>query len=116
MTVDDHAQVARWLKAHGVDLVNCSSGGIGPAAPPHVAPGYQVPFAAQIRREAGISTVVVGLIATPQMSEEIIQEGKADLVALGRELLRHPYWPLDAAHTLGQEITCYPYLHGTGEG
>ena len=105
LTVADQVQVARWLKAHDVDLVDCSSGGIGPAAAPHVAPGYQVPFAAQIRREAGVGTLAVGLITTPQMAEEIVREGQADLVALGRELLRHPHWTLDAAHTLDQEIT-----------
>ena len=104
LTVADQAQVARWLWERGVDLVDCSSGGITPSGPPGVGPGYQVPFAAQIRREAEVGTIAVGLITTPEQAEEILREGQADLVALGRELLRHPYWPLDAAGALGQEI------------
>jgi 2,4-dienoyl-CoA reductase-like NADH-dependent reductase (Old Yellow Enzyme family) len=105
LTVADQAQVARWLWERGVDLVDCSSGGITPSGPPVLGPGYQVPFAAQIRREAEVGTIAVGLITTPEQAAEILREGQADLVALGRELLRHPYWPLDAAGALGQEIT-----------
>jgi len=104
LTIDDQVQVARWLKAHGVDMVDCSSGGISSVAPP-AGPGYQVPFAEKIRREAGIATMSVGLITTPEMAEEIVRNGRADVVALGRELLRHPYWPLDAARALGQDLT-----------
>ncbi len=62
-----------------------------------------VPFSERIRREAGIRTIAVGLITVPEMADEIIRNGRADMVALGRELLRHPYWPLDAARALGQE-------------
>lgn len=104
LTVADQAQVARWLWERGVDLVDCSSGGITPSGPPSVGPRYQVPFAEQIRRETEVGTIAVGLITTPEQAEEILREGRADLVALGRELLRHPYWPLDAAGALGQEI------------
>ncbi len=103
LTIEDQVQVARWLRAHGVDLVDCSSGGSTPQLPP-VGPGYQVPFADKIRREAGIATMTVGLIATPEMAEEIVRNGRADMVALGRELLRNPYWPLYAARVLGQDI------------
>ena len=103
LTVDDQVQVARWLKAHDVDMVDCSSGGISSFAPP-TGPGYQVPFAEKIRREAGIATMTVGLITTPEIAEEIVRNGRADVVALGRELLRHPYWPLDAARALGQDL------------
>ncbi len=103
LTIDDQVQVARWLKAHGVDMVDCSSGGISSVAPP-AGPGYQAPFAEKIRCEAGIATMTVGLITTPEMAEEIVRNGRADVVALGRELLRHPYWPLDAARALGQDI------------
>ena len=103
LTVDDQVQVARWLKAHGVDMVDCSSGGISSFAPP-AGPGYQVPFAEKIRREADIATMAVGLITAPEMAEEIVRNGRADVVALGRELLRHPYWPLDAARALGQDL------------
>jgi 2,4-dienoyl-CoA reductase-like NADH-dependent reductase (Old Yellow Enzyme family) len=100
----DQVHVARKLKARGVDLVDCSSGGIVPAAPPGIGPGYQVPFAAQIRREADIPTAAVGLITEPKLADEIVRNGRADLVALGRELLRHPYWPLHAAHALGHRV------------
>jgi 2,4-dienoyl-CoA reductase-like NADH-dependent reductase (Old Yellow Enzyme family) len=103
LTLDDQVQVARWLKAHGVDLVDCSSGGSTPQLPP-VGPGYQVPFAERIRREAGIATMAVGLITTPELAEEIVRNGRADVVAMGRELLRNPYWPLHAARALGYDI------------
>jgi 2,4-dienoyl-CoA reductase-like NADH-dependent reductase (Old Yellow Enzyme family) len=101
--VDDQVQVARWLKARGVDMVDCSSGGSIPQLPP-VGPGYQVPFAEKIRREAGIATMAVGLITAPEMAEEIVRNGRADVVALGRELLRNPYWPLQAARVLGHDL------------
>ena len=104
LTVDDQVVVARELAARGVDLVDCSSGGNVPVAPPNLGPGYQVPFAAQIRREASVPTSAVGLITTPELADEVIRNGRADLVALGRELLRHPYWPLDAARTLGHDL------------
>jgi 2,4-dienoyl-CoA reductase-like NADH-dependent reductase (Old Yellow Enzyme family) len=103
LTVGDQVQVSRWLKAHGVDLVDCSSGG-STSQPPPVGPGYQVPFAERIRREAGIATMTVGLITTPEMAEEIVRNGRADVVALGRELLRNPYWPLHAARALGHDL------------
>jgi len=104
LTPDDLVVVARELKARGVDVIDCSSGGAVPAAPPGVGPGYQVPFAEKIRREAGIATVAVGLIGAPELADEIVRNGRADLVALGRELLRNPYWPLDAAGTLGRDV------------
>lgn len=103
LAIQDQVRVAHWLKEHGVDLVDCSSGGISPFVPP-VAPGYQVPFAEQIRREVGIATMSVGLITTPEMAEEIVRDGRADVVALGRELLRNPYWPLHAARALGHDV------------
>ncbi len=101
---EDIVVVARELKAHGVDLVDCSAGGSVPNAPVPLGPGYQVPFAETVRREAKIATAAVGLITTPELADEIVRNGRADLVALGRELLRHPYWPLAAARALGQEI------------
>jgi 2,4-dienoyl-CoA reductase-like NADH-dependent reductase (Old Yellow Enzyme family) len=104
LTLEDHVPVARELKARGVDVVDCSSGGIVPAVPPCVYPGYQVPFAERIRRGAGIATQAVGLITTPEQAEEIVANGRADLVALGRELLRNPYWPLQAARALGHDM------------
>jgi 2,4-dienoyl-CoA reductase-like NADH-dependent reductase (Old Yellow Enzyme family) len=104
LTIEDQTQVARWLKAHGVDLLDCSSGAITSFLPP-VGPGYQVPFAEKIRREAGIATMSVGLITTPEMAEEIVRNGRADMVAMGREFLRNPYWPLQAARALGHDLT-----------
>ncbi len=96
--------VARELGKRGVDLIDCSSGGMVPAGPPAIGPGYQVPFAEQVRREAGIATAAVGLIATPELADEIVRNGRADLVAMGRELLRNPCWPLHAARALGHDI------------
>jgi NADPH2 dehydrogenase len=103
LTVDDQVRVAQWLRVHGVDMVDCSSGGIASAAPT-AGPGYQVPLAEKIRGAAGIPTIAVGMVTSPEMAEEIVRNGRADVVALGRELLRHPYWPLDAARTLGEDI------------
>jgi len=104
LTVDDHLPVARALRSRGVDVVDCSSGGLLPVVPPRIYPGYQVPFAEHIRREAGVATMAVGLITQPEQAEEIVAGGRADLVTLGRELLRNPYWPLQAARTLGVEV------------
>jgi len=103
LTVDDTVEVARLLQAQGVDAVDCSSGGLLPLPPPKIGPGYQVPFAEQVRRDAAVPTVAVGLISTPEQAEEIILNERADLVALGRELLRDPYWPLHAARRLRHE-------------
>ena len=99
--LDEAVSFAREAKARGVDLVDCSSGGMHPSAVVPVVPGYQVPFAARIREEAGIATAAVGLITDPLQAEEIVATGQADLVLLGRELLRTPQWPLVAAETLG---------------
>jgi len=103
LTIEDQVQVARWLAAHGVDLVDCSSGGNTPQPPP-VGPGYQVPFSERIRRAAHVATMAVGMIAAPEMAEEIVRNGRADVVALGRELLRDPHWPLRAARVLGHDV------------
>jgi 2,4-dienoyl-CoA reductase-like NADH-dependent reductase (Old Yellow Enzyme family) len=104
VTPNDIVVVARELKDRGVDLIDCSSGGSVPAAPVRPGPGYQVPFAEKVRREAEIATAAVGLITTPELAEEILRNGRADLIVLGRELLRHPYWALHAARVLGHEI------------
>ncbi len=104
LTPRDTVEIARAMKSEGVDLIDCSSGGAVPSAPPGIGPGYQIPFAEQVRREAGIATAAVGLITTPELADEAIRNGRADLIALGRELLRHPTWPLEAAHRLGQDI------------
>ena len=99
--LDQSVELARLLASLGVDLVDCSSGGNVPRAPIPMAPGYQVPFAARIRREAGLPTAAVGLITRPAQARQILEEGSADLVFLGRELLRNPRWPLAAAQDLG---------------
>jgi 2,4-dienoyl-CoA reductase-like NADH-dependent reductase (Old Yellow Enzyme family) len=104
LAVEDLVEVACWLKARGVDVIHCSSGGIASVDPSRLGPGYQVLFAERIRREADIATIAVGLITTPELADEIVHNGRADLVALGRELLRHPHWPLDAARALGHDI------------
>lgn len=100
-TPDESVELARRLKGEGVDLIDCSSGGTVPHARIPVGPGYQVPFAERIRREAGIATAAVGVIAEPALADEIVQAGRADVVLLARELLRDPYWPMRAAKTLG---------------
>jgi len=110
---EDAVALAREVKPLGVDLVDCSSGGIHPSAAPPVGPGYQVPFAERIRREADIATGAVGQITDPDQADGIIRTGQADLVLLGRKLLREPAWPLRAARALGQEVA-WPvqYLRG----
>jgi 2,4-dienoyl-CoA reductase-like NADH-dependent reductase (Old Yellow Enzyme family) len=103
-TIEDSIALARLLKSDGVDLVDCSSGGIVPSVPIPTGAGYQVPFAERVRREAGIPTGAVGMITSPEQADTIIRSGSADVVLLARELLRDPHWPLRAAHALRQEI------------
>jgi 2,4-dienoyl-CoA reductase-like NADH-dependent reductase (Old Yellow Enzyme family) len=88
----------------GIDLIDCSSGGLSAAQKIALGPGYQVPFAERIRRDAAIPTGAVGLITSARQANEIIAEGKADIVLLAREFLRDPYFPLHAARELGVEI------------
>ncbi|HUX64799.1 NADH:flavin oxidoreductase/NADH oxidase [Sulfuricella sp.] len=97
-------QLCRWLKEAGVDLIDCSSGGLTPDARIPAGPGFQTPFAAAIRQEAGIAVGAVGLITAPEQAEQIVATGLADAVFLARELLRDPYWPLHAARKLGVEV------------
>ena len=99
--IGQSVELARRLQAEGVDLIDCSSGGTVPDAKIPVAPGYQVPFAERIRREANIATAAVGFITEPQQADAIIRNGQADLVLLAREFLRDPYWPALAAKALG---------------
>jgi 2,4-dienoyl-CoA reductase-like NADH-dependent reductase (Old Yellow Enzyme family) len=97
-------EFARELARAGVDLVDCSSGGAVPGARIPVAPGYQVAFAAAVKREARVATAAVGLITEPVQAEQIVVSGQADAVFLARELLRQPYWPLLAAARLGADV------------
>jgi 2,4-dienoyl-CoA reductase-like NADH-dependent reductase (Old Yellow Enzyme family) len=99
---DEAVELARRLREHGVDLVDVSSGGMVPNATIPVGPGFQVQFAARIRRETGIATAAVGMITTPAQANEIVEKGDADIVLLAREMLRDPYWPLHAAIALGE--------------
>jgi 2,4-dienoyl-CoA reductase-like NADH-dependent reductase (Old Yellow Enzyme family) len=102
--LDQSVELARMLGPLGVDLVDCSSGGNVARAEIPLGPGYQVPFAARIRREAGIPTAAVGLITGAAQAQAILDQGAADLVFLGRELLRNPRWPLAAAQELGVTV------------
>ena len=97
-------ELARALKSCGVDLIDASSGGNVATAKIPLGPGYQVPFAEAIRRDAGIATGAVGLITGAAQADEVIRSGQADMVLLARELLRDPYWPMRAATELGQTI------------
>jgi 2,4-dienoyl-CoA reductase-like NADH-dependent reductase (Old Yellow Enzyme family) len=103
--MDDTVTFAKELKVRGVDVIDCSSGGIEgdsslPAVPRHL-PGYHVAYSEHVRREADISTAVVGLITEPEQAESILRDGKADIVAIAREMLCDPYWPAHAARALG---------------
>lgn len=102
----DAALFGRILSGHGVDLVDCSSGGVV-ATRPRVSPGYQVPFASCVRLEGEVPTAAVGLITRPEQADAIIAAEQADLVALGRSLLRNPYWARHAARSLGV-VTVWP--------
>jgi 2,4-dienoyl-CoA reductase-like NADH-dependent reductase (Old Yellow Enzyme family) len=97
--------LARLLRAEGVDLIDCSSGGIAPQVKIEAGPGYQTPFAARVRAEAEIATAAIGMITSAAQAEHILRTGQADLVFLARELLRDPYWPLHAAKELGVKIS-----------
>jgi hypothetical protein len=110
-------KLARILKRLGVDLIDCSSGGNVPYAKIPVGPGYQTPFAEQIRREASIMTGAVGMITSSTQAEPIVRGGQADAVLLAREFLRDPYWALHATRELGQPIS-WPvqYLRAAPEG
>ncbi|OOG45272.1 oxidoreductase [Rhodanobacter sp. C06] len=102
--IEQSVRLAREVKSLGVDLVDVSSGGLLPHVKVPVAPGYQVPFAAQIRREAGIATGAVGLITESKQAADIVANGEADVVLIARESLRDPYFPRRAAQELGAQL------------
>jgi 2,4-dienoyl-CoA reductase-like NADH-dependent reductase (Old Yellow Enzyme family) len=107
-SIEESVELSRKLKDLGVDLMDCSSGGTSLAAKIPLEPGYQVPFAERIRREAAIPTGAVGLITAAKQSDDIIRNGCADIVLLAREFLRDPYWPIHAAIELGAELPPIP--------
>ncbi len=114
---DETVELCRALKGLGVDLVDVSTAGLVPTAKIPAGPGFQTEFAARVRHEAGIPTAAVGLITSPAQADHIIRTGQADMVLLGREILRNPYWPLGAAQELGQS-TSWPqqYLRAAPPG
>lgn len=97
-------QLCHWLKEVGIDLIDCSTGGMTPDAKIPAGPGFQTPFATAIKQTVGISVGTVGLITTAEQAEQIVATEQADVVFLARELLRDPYWPLHAAHKLGASV------------
>ena len=101
-TIEDSVALARRLKPEGVDLIDCSSGWVAPGEQPPVGPGWQVPFAARIRREAGIATAAVGSIAEPRQAADIVATGQADMALIATASLNDAYWPLTAAKALGR--------------
>jgi len=100
-SADETVALCRILKDLGVDLVDVSTAGLVPTARIPAGPGFQTEFAERVRREAGLPAAAVGLITSPAQADHIIRSGQADLVLLGRESLRNPYWPLEAARALG---------------
>lgn len=116
-TLDETVMLARELKARGIDVIDCSSGGIaGSATAARIkrSPGFQVPFAERIRRDAQVPTMAVGLILEAQQAEAILQHGQADLIAVGRQALFDPNWPLHAELALGadNEFAAWPVQYG----
>ena len=102
--LEQSVELSRRLAQEGVDLVDCSSGGLVPGAKIPVGPGYQTRFAETIRREAKVMTGAVGMIRSPDQADHILRTGQADVVILARQMLRDPYWPLTAARALGVKV------------
>jgi 2,4-dienoyl-CoA reductase-like NADH-dependent reductase (Old Yellow Enzyme family) len=115
--VDQSIQAVKKIAPLGVDLIDCSSGGLDPRQKIPVKPGFQVPFAQEIRDKTGVMTGAVGMIGVPEMASEILRSDKADVVIFAREFLRRPYWPLDEARDLGIPVT-WPaqYLRAAPDG
>lgn len=114
LDIEESVELSRMMQSWGVDLVDTSSGGNSPLQQIPLRAGYQVPFAERIRSAVGIATGAVGLITEPDHANEIIQTGQADVVLLARELLRNPYFPLQAAHQLGYAVD-WPTAYGRGK-
>lgn len=104
-TIEDSVELAKRLKAEGVDVVDCSSGNVRSGDRYPYAPGFQVPLAEKVKRDAQIMSAAVGMITEPLQANDIIRKGQADIVLLARELMRDPYWPFRAAQELGLPAT-----------
>jgi 2,4-dienoyl-CoA reductase-like NADH-dependent reductase (Old Yellow Enzyme family) len=104
LTVEEVSEVTKDLAGRGVDLIDVSSGGNSPAQQIVSGPGYQVAFAALIRRDSGLPTAAVGLITEAEQAEQVLADRSADAVLLARAVLRNPHWPQEAARTLGDEV------------
>ena len=102
---DDSDALAKILKEEGVDVIDCSSGGNSHEQKIPVAPLYQVPFSERVKKETGILTGAVGLITTAQEAEQILEDQRADMIIMARQLLREPYFPLHAAKELGVDLS-----------
>jgi 2,4-dienoyl-CoA reductase-like NADH-dependent reductase (Old Yellow Enzyme family) len=102
--IEDSVLLSKKLKESGVDLIDCSSGGNAPTTKIPTGPGYQIPFSEKIKQEAEILTGGIGFITSPEQADHIIRTGQADIVLLAREILRNPYWPMQAAHALKADI------------
>jgi 2,4-dienoyl-CoA reductase-like NADH-dependent reductase (Old Yellow Enzyme family) len=118
-TLEDSAVLGRELKARGCDYICCTSGGTSLKQQITSGPCYQVPFAERVRRDAGIPTMAVGQIWEPRDAEAVLQDGKADMIAIGRRFLYDPRWTWHAAIELGEFVpfapryrTCHP-MFGT---
>lgn len=110
-TPDETVRFARELHAHGVDLLDVSTGGNASGVRVPVGPGYQVPFAARVKAETPMPVAAVGLITDAEQAEKILANGEADAVLLGRELLRNPSWARQAAHQAGAEVRVPDQYH-----
>ncbi|MEV3970595.1 NADH:flavin oxidoreductase/NADH oxidase [Streptomyces sp. NPDC050698] len=110
-TADDTVRLAADLRAHGIDLLDVSSGGNASGVSIPTGPGYQVPFAARVRNETGLPVAAVGLVTDVEQAEKILANGEADAVLLGRELLRNPSWARLAARELGAEVRVPDQYH-----
>jgi NADPH2 dehydrogenase len=108
LKIEDHIEIARILKNEGVDLIDCSSGGVLPIRPDSLGPGYQVSYAEKIRKGASIATSAVGLLYEPALAEEVIRNERADLIFIGRALLNNPFWALEASRKLGADLDYWP--------
>ena len=106
--LNDSVELSGWLKEVGVDMIDCSSGGNAAEQDLDPYPGYQVPFAKRIRDEVGILTGAVGLLTDPFQCEQTLRNGDSDVILLGRELLRNPYWALSAQVALDDEDSFWP--------